>query len=80
MNRASGDAAARATEKLMAYRPATLERLPETNFKPCACAGCTELATHVLIAGGAPQFKSCVSCGKRAIEADRRAPGKGWNG
>jgi hypothetical protein len=62
----------------MAYRPAALEPLTESLFATCGYAGCNMLATHQLVAGGAPQFKCCVPCGAVAIEADRRKPGKGW--
>lgn len=62
----------------MAFRPATLEPMPNTSFRKCGYAGCTTLATHVLVAGGAKQFTCCALCGGVAIEADRRKPGKGW--
>ncbi len=62
----------------MAFYPATLEPLTESMFTTCGYRGCTMLATHQLVAGGAPQFVCCVLCGALGIEADRRKPGKGW--
>lgn len=64
----------------MAHRPATLEPAPATRFKPCGYAGCTTLATHVVVAGGARQFLCCAQCGALAIAADLAKPGKGWGG
>lgn len=63
----------------MSYRPASVELAP-VRMKPCGFRGCTSLGSFVITAGGAKQVYVCAECAKVGIEADRRSPGKGWNG
>lgn len=62
----------------MAFYPATLVPVGDIKIRKCGHAGCSTLATFVVVAGGAKQFFVCSECGKRAIEADQARPGKGW--
>lgn len=73
MNRATGTAAARATDKLLGNGSrAYVIRCTGPTLRKCGHRGCSSVASHVLVAGGVKQVFCCAQCAAVGVKAVKK--------